>query len=154
MRQPDRSQTPTGADIEKRREVRYPCSDPAELRVAKGDGTVFPAKLLDISRTGLRLELGVSLQVHAEVVITLHKQAVLFGTVRHCREVNGGFSAGIQISDVVYADTLENGHVRRDLLERYLAGKGLVTSEVLSVREHLRHCRSCRAHLTDDRNAL
>ena len=139
--------------VERRREVRYPCDDPAVVQVLS-DGTTFPATLLDISRSGLRVRLGVRLSIDAEIQVTLPKQAVILGRVRHCHQLGGQFIAGVETHHVEYPEGLATGHVDSATLDQYIAGKGLAISEVIRVREHLRHCRRCRAHLANPEDTL
>lgn len=132
---------------ERRREVRYPCCEPAEIQAVPSDGRRFAGTLLDISRSGLRVELGRHFAVDSAIQVSLPKHALIFGSVRHCRRVDDRFVVGIRIIDVYYPGALDGGHIHADQLDRYLAGRGLGIAEVLTVREHLRHCRRCRAHL-------
>jgi len=134
--------------IEKRREARYPCNDPAEARILPGDGSLLPATVVDISRSGLRLEIPVSVVPGSQIEVSLPKQVVIFGEVRHCRRTGDRFSAGVQIKEVLRSSqTIE--HIQEDHLYLYLVGKGLTLPQVMSVKEHLPQCEVCRLRLVD-----
>src|ERR1700756_3417371 len=65
---------------ERRREPRYPCHDPAELR-RLSDGHYFPATILDVSRGGVGVALSAPLIEHSRVEVLLPRQVVIFGEV-------------------------------------------------------------------------
>jgi hypothetical protein len=129
---------------DKRREARYPCNDPASVRVLNGSGGFFPATVLDVSRSGLRLEITVGLEKGMQVEITLPGEVIVFGEVRYCRHAALVYQAGVFIEDVFYARRADSGsHPHDDQLSLYLAKKGLRAMEVLGVRDHLLRCKLC-----------
>lgn len=132
---------------EKRREIRYPTNDPAEVQVLPIDGTRRPATVLDVSRSGLRLELHAPLGRGIQLKITLSDQVVIFGEVRYCRRAGDVFHAGILIQDVANSPQRVGKHIADDELGLYLVGKGLTAPEVIKIREHLILCESCRIRL-------
>jgi PilZ domain len=133
---------------ERRREPRYPCNDPVVVRILPGDGSRVPAKLLDVSRSGLRLEIGVSLLKGAEIEIVLSKQIAIFGKVRHCRRVGDVFHAGVLIQEAFYSSKTSD-HVSDDQLGSYLTGNGLTLTQVIKVRDHLALCSTCRLRMVE-----
>ena len=132
---------------ERRREPRYPCNNPVEIRCLPGDSKRMPGTLLDVSRRGLRVALDTRLGKGSRVEILMPKQVVIFGEVRHCRASGDKFHAGILIEDAFYSPGVASGHVHDDKLARYVAGEGLPLREVVAVGQHLRECRLCSERL-------
>lgn len=136
--------------LDKRREPRYPCNDPVDVRILSESHTAtLPATALDVSRSGLRLGLGTPIAKGSKIEVSVKQQAMVVGEVCYCRRVNGGFHAGVQILDVVYPLLQAVVHLHDDLLSSYLVGKGLTTAEVFHVTNHLAKCRECRIRLTE-----
>jgi len=135
---------------ERRRETRYQVHEPAEVRVIAGAAGLLPATVLDISRSGLRLEVAVQLPKGAAIEIVLPKEVIVFGKVRYCRRAGEAFHAGVLIDDVFYAGHADgDDHLHDDELSLYLARKGLTGAEVLGVRDHLQRCELCAARYRD-----
>ena len=133
--------------IEKRREARYPTNDPAEVEVVKGGAGHFSATVLDVSRSGLRLKINSSINSGAEVKITLQRNITIFGQIRYCRPLDGGFDTGVLIQDMAQNAGPSSPHIEDDLLSLYVIGKGLTVPEVIKLKEHLVNCESCRVRL-------
>ena len=133
--------------IEKRREARYPTHDPAEVEIVKSEASPIPATVLDVSRSGLRLRLTMAIEKSTEIKITLQRNVVIFGQVRHCRRTGDAFEAGILIQDLSKASAASSAHIEDDLLALYVIGKGLTVPEVIKLKEHLVNCESCRIRL-------
>ncbi len=146
---PVESVVETGSE-ERRREARYPCDDPAEVRVLPGDGTRMPATVVDVSRSGMRLELSGPVTKGSQIEIFLPKQVVIFGQVRHCRRAGGVYYAGVLIQEVFYSRLEDGAHVEDDNLRMYLAGHGLTLPQVIEVRDHLSQCDACRKRATEE----
>jgi hypothetical protein len=89
------------AGLERRREVRYPTNDPVQVRIRPGE-QLLPGTILDISKSGLRIELSTPVARDSRVEIILPTQAVVFGTVRYCRRVADAYHAGVVIDNIVY----------------------------------------------------
>jgi len=139
----------TGASgAERRREPRYPCKDPVEVRIISGDGSRVPATLMDVSRSGLRLELGTPVPKGTEIEILLSKQLAVSGRVRHCRRVGAKYQAGILILQAIDSSQ-PSEHVSDELLGSYLNGRGLTLTQVIKVRDHLAVCSTCRLRMVD-----
>lgn len=104
-----RSKAATAAN--RRSEPRFPANAPVEVSitypVAQGHlaGTV-----IDISKSGLRLRMDTSLPKSSRVQVKLG-EVMVFGEVRHCREVEDGvFEAGIRIEDMLTRGGKPNKH--------------------------------------------
>ena len=154
----DSEQVPSGPPAhapsqERRREARYPAQEPAELELLYGPREPIYGTILDVSRSGLRIELPRRIHRGEEVKVKL-QQNVIFGEVRYCRAVSGVFQAGIRIEELVRPASDPKQHLSEDTLSLYAIGKGLSAAEVIEVREHLLRCESCRARLAAKEAAL
>ena len=89
-----------GTGLERRQEVRYQTNDPAQVRLSPGTECVA-GTILDISRSGLRIEIGRPITRASRVEIILAGSAVIFGTVRYCRRIADAYHVGILIEHVV-----------------------------------------------------
>jgi hypothetical protein len=137
---------PAEAPLERRREARYPAQEPAELELLFGPRDPIYGTVLDVSRSGLRIELPRRIHRGEEVKVKL-QQNVIFGEVRYCRAVSGVFHAGIRIEELVRPPADGMQHLTEDSISLYAVGKGLSVSEVIDVREHLLRCDGCRARV-------
>jgi len=147
--QPETPQTSDEAQASERRiEARYPTSDEAELEVLPATGPPVPGTILDVSRSGLRLAIPVTLERGAFVKVKL-QHTVVFGEVRYCRPVAGGSQVGILIQDLVRAEDRKTAHIAEEHLSLYAVGKGLTVTEVIELREHLLLCETCRARVAE-----
>ncbi|HLG97237.1 MAG TPA: PilZ domain-containing protein [Bryobacteraceae bacterium] len=145
-RTPDHPVTTPVAD--RRREVRYPCRDSAEMRSLDDLGPSHPATVLDISKSGIRVESNVNVAKGSHVEILIRKHAVIFGEVRHCRADGMKYQIGILIEQVFYASE-HIDHISDETLRSYLAGAGLTAREVLAVTLHVRGCHTCSTRIDD-----
>ena len=132
---------------DKRGETRYPTEDPAEVEVRHGEILRMPAVVVDVSRSGLRLELPLAVGRGEQVKITLPRQMVILGEVRYCRRAGIVYHAGVLIQDVFQGQTTTGEHLSNDELSFYLIGKGLAVADIIKLREHLIECESCRIRL-------
>jgi hypothetical protein len=131
---------------DKRREARYVCNDPAKVRILSGNRGVFDATVMDISKSGLRLEGGSALLKGEKIEITLPREVIIFGEVRYCRRVAENYHVGVLIEDVFYSRRADIGsHLHDDQLTLYLIRKELAIRDVLGVRDHLLRCKWCSA---------
>ena len=135
--------------LERRREARYPTNKQAKVEVICGGPLRQSARILDVSRSGLRLEVETFIGKGLQAEIILPEHMVIFGEVRYCRRGGSGFHAGILIQNVFQPRRALESHVHDDLLDLYLVGKGLTFAEVITLREHLNACDSCRTRLTE-----
>lgn len=143
---------PSEEGAERRTEIRYPAQDPAELEILSGPPEPLFGTILDVSRSGLRVALSKRVDRGEQVKVKLHDN-VIFGEVRYCRSVSGGFHAGIRIKDLWRAEGC-NQHIEDDPLSLYAVGKGLSIPEVIEIRTHLGRCEACRARLTEKQALL
>jgi hypothetical protein len=139
--------------VERRSEARYPAQDPAEIEVLPGPNDPISTDhifgtILDVSRSGLRVALAKRINRGEQIKVKLHHN-VIFGEVRYCRSVFGGFQAGIRIKDLVRPVGRLQEHITDDPLSLYAVGKGLSVAEVIEVREHLMRCDACRVRLAE-----
>jgi hypothetical protein len=85
---------------EHRKHQRVPTDDPAVIKliypVISGPLT---ARVLDVSKEGLRVRLSVRLQPGTTVQIQMER-VIVFAEVRYCLQVEWSFEAGVQIQDV------------------------------------------------------
>ena len=134
---------------EKRREPRYPCNDAVAVRVMSIGPRHFPATVLDVSRSGLRLELATPIAKGSEIEVAARTQLVVFGEVRYCRRAGEVFHVGVLIRDVVQSHPRAVAHLHDDEEALYLAGKGLAMADVIRVKDHLTRCEQCRTRLRE-----
>ena len=134
---------------EKRRERRYPTNDPAEVRAFPFNADATPANIVDVSRSGMKLELVAPLvrDARIEILMPFTKLTVL-GEVRYCRKIGAVYHAGILIHDIVVPKP-DVKHLHDDDLSLYVAGKGLSAAEVLRVEAHLSCCAACKQRLVE-----
>ena len=133
---------------ERRREPRFPCNDPVTVRVIPGDGSLVPATLMDVSRSGVRIEIGLPLPKNTQIEIHLSKQLVVSGRVRHSRRVGTKYQSGVFILETV-DESKPSEHVSDEQLSSYLSGQTRAPAEVIRVREHLVQCSACRLRIVD-----
>jgi PilZ domain len=140
-------------NAERRAEARYPTQDPAEIELLPGPTEPLYGTILDVSRSGLRIALRKRISRGEQLMVKLHRN-VIFGEVRYCRSVPGGFQAGLKIQDLVRPPGRQDEHVADDPLSLYAVGKGLSVAEVIDVREHLVQCEACRGRLAQQEEIL
>jgi hypothetical protein len=133
--------------VERRRETRYPTQDAAEVEVRHGEILRMPAMVVDVSRSGLRLELPAAVGRGEQVKINLPRQVVILGEVRYCRRSGMIFYAGVLIQDVFQDQAATGGHISTDEISFFLVGKGLAVADIIRLREHLIECEACRIRL-------
>jgi hypothetical protein len=109
----------------------------------------FPATVLDVSRSGLRLEMSTPIAKGSEIEVTARSQIAVFGEVRYCRRAGDSFHVGVLIRDVVQSHARAVAHLDDDDVTLYLAGKGLTMAEVIRVKDHLANCQQCRTRLRE-----
>lgn len=135
---------PQAVQVERRREPRYPANDIVEVQVVGGSTERFPGTILDLSRSGLRLEVGKPLSRGTHLEIVLRNRAIIFGESCYARSKNGLYQVGVSIENVYFAKTDVSQHVDITLLRHYSRGGNLATLQVLEVKNHLRDCETCR----------
>jgi predicted anti-sigma-YlaC factor YlaD len=87
--------------LERRCEVRLPTNDAASVRSLRPEtGPRHEARILDVSKSGMRIELSVQVDPGVEIQVQL-KDAIAFAEVRYCRPVGDKFHAGVKVIEVV-----------------------------------------------------
>lgn len=86
-------------DTGRRSETRTPVDIPAALCIA-GERTVIPVRVVDLSTSGLGLELSIAIPVGASVYIDL-KTGTAIGEIRHCARTSERFRAGVRMREFV-----------------------------------------------------
>jgi hypothetical protein len=135
--------------LERRQEARYPTQDAVEVKILIMDGPLLPATIIDISRSGLRLQMSTSLGKGMRLEIVYPRTIVIFGEVRYCRRQGSIFHAGVLIEDVIYSKTDRGEHIHDDHLSLYVVGKGLTVPEVIHLKNHLIRCEACRIRFVE-----
>jgi PilZ domain len=94
-----------GVETDGRREPRMPADERARLTYLhpRRRGRV-QGRVVDISQSGLGLMLREAITPGTEVMVKMRDRAVC-GEVRHCRPVEGGYRAGLEISEVLVRET-------------------------------------------------
>jgi hypothetical protein len=113
-----------------------------EIRIFPSDGSSRAATLIDISLSGLQIEVDATVPKGARIEILLSKQLIVFGEVRHRRRIGMKYRVGIRILQAFYASQSEE-HVSSELIGSYLTRDGLTPAEMLRLREHLTRCPEC-----------
>jgi hypothetical protein len=133
---------------ERRRERRFPANDPVEVCILEPRCERVGGTILDISWSGLRVEVRtpVAKTVHLEII--LPNRAIIFGETRYCRRQSGAYQIGVSIDEIYFAQALSSRHVDTDLLNRYIVGKGLTVLEVIQSKSHVENCAACRGQFT------
>src|ERR1035437_7301702 len=116
---------------ERRRETRYPTQDAAEVEVRHGEILRMPAMVVDVSRSGLRLELPAAVGRGEQVKICLPRQVVILGEVRYCRRAGMVYHAGVLIQDVFQDQVVPGAHISADEIAFFLIGKGLAVADII-----------------------
>jgi len=100
------SARPTGpaawSGPERRRETRYETCDPVQVYLLDHAGLHIPGVVRDISKSGLRVEIGLPVVAGTRLKIRLRSH-VIFGEVRYCRESGGACQVGVAIDGVYFS---------------------------------------------------
>jgi len=140
---------PETSSHERRRDARYPTSDQADMEVLAVNTRHLSAVVLDVSKSGLRIEIHERIGPGSEVRIRLPRKVVIHGEVRFCRRAGTGFHAGILIAQVFQSAEQAEQHLFDGEMSLYLLGRGLSAAEVLRLRKHLNDCESCRLRVAE-----
>lgn len=140
------SLTPPPRRLERRREPRYPACEIVEVQVIGASGGRFPGTMLDISRSGLKIEVGKPLSQGAYLEILLPTRAIIIGEARYCRSKNRLYHVGVKIEGVYFSQAVSTRHVSKELLADY---KNLAPLVAMEVGNHLAACETCRRAWTE-----
>jgi len=140
---------------ERRRDTRYPTSDPAEVEIFPQVPVREGALILDVSRSGLRVHLKTETPKGTHLRIRLLKtHLVIFGEVRYCRAVADGFHVGVRIEHMFNVREELGKHIDDMDLCMYVLGKGLTVEEVILLKDHLMTCETCQVRAAKKDAAL
>ena len=132
--------------LERRSEPRYPACEIVEVQVIGASGGRFPGTMLDISRSGLKIEVGKPLSQGAYLEILLPSRAIIIGEARYCRSKNKLYHVGVRIEGVYFTQAVSTRHVSKELLAGY---KSLRPLAAMEVGNHLAACETCRSLLAE-----
>jgi hypothetical protein len=132
---------------EKRREPRYPTSDLVEICVLQQGNPRLGGTVLDVSRSGLRVEVAIPVSKGARLEILVPNRVIILGEARYCRRISDLYHVGVAIGEVYYAQSFSETHITDDRLAHYLDRKGPSAPEAIQVKNHLVACKSCRDRL-------
>jgi hypothetical protein len=140
------SKLPTGGERrpERRREHRYPACEIVEVQAIGASGGRFAGMVLDISRSGLKIEVGKPLSQGAHLEIVLPSRAIIIGEARYCRSKNKLYHVGVEIEGVYFSQAVSARHIGKELLARYSHDSVLAPLQAMEVRQHLTACEACR----------
>jgi hypothetical protein len=133
--------------LEKRREQRFPAREIIEVQVIGASGDRFGGMILDISRSGLKIEIGKPLSQGAYLEIVLPSRAIIIGEARYCRSKNKLYHVGVRIEGVYFSQAVSSRHIGKELLACYSRDGGLSPLDAMEIRSHLTACEACRAAL-------
>ena len=132
--------------VERRRDTRYPTSEPAEVEIFPREVVVSAAMILDVSRSGLRLEVKREVPTGACIRVRILKtHLTIFGEVRYCRQVAEAFHVGVLIEEMFSPQEELGKHIDDMDLYLYVMGHGLSVREVIVLKDHLITCEKCQA---------
>jgi PilZ domain/Putative zinc-finger len=129
--------------LERRREHRYPACDIVEVQVIGASGGRFGGTVLDISRSGMKIEVGKPLSQGAHLEIVLPSRAIILGEARYCRTKSKLYHVGVRIEGVYFSQAVSSRHIGRGLLARYQNDE-VSPLEAMEIRNHLSACEACR----------
>jgi len=130
--------------LERRREPRHAACEIIEVQVIGGSGGRFPGTMLDISRSGTKIEIEKPLSEGAYLEIVLPSRAIMIGEARYCRSANRLYYVGVKIEGVYFTQAVSARHVSKELLAGY---KSLPPLTAMEVGNHLAACSRCRNEL-------
>lgn len=107
---------------ESRKEPRYPTNDKVRVFLLPCRKEQ-PAAILNVSKSGVQLELTASLPPQATIEILASDGLAIFGEVRYCRPAGTVYHAGVHIHDTIF--TPRPGHIPEDSLLLYTKAHGL-----------------------------
>jgi hypothetical protein len=138
---------PAERRLEKRREHRYPAHEIIEVQVIGASGDRFGGMVLDISRSGLKIEIGKPLSQGAYLEIVLPNRAIIIGEARYCRSKSKLYHVGVRIESVFFSQAVSSRHIGKEMLACYSRDRGLSPLDAMEIRNHLTACEACRAAL-------
>jgi len=127
-------------------EIRYPTNDEVRVVIMRFQERLA-GKIINVSSSGLRLELPTQLPIQTSVEILTAGGVAIFGEIRHCWPADALFHADVRIDDTIFMPLGE--HIAEDALSLHASGHGLTAHEFLRMKAHLEHCTQCRSALAE-----
>jgi len=144
----DPQPSPSFPLVDRRSETRYTTNDPARIKLLEaGGGHSLDGMVMDVSRSGLRIETAAPIGKGLRLEIILPDRTVIFGESRYCLRVSNCYHVGVAIEVVYYAQSVSGDHIQDDQLRLYAAGKGLTALEAIHAKNHLLTCARCDERL-------
>ena len=134
---------------ERRKEPRYATEDSVEVRVLANGGRPFTAIVVNVSRAGLRLQLGIDIPVGTTAEAVTQGKFAAVGQVRYCVRRAGRCYAGVEVQDTIVPPTEAKWHMNDDQLALYAIGRNLKASEFFRAMKHLEECLDCNLRLAE-----
>jgi hypothetical protein len=140
--------SPSVSLVDRRSETRYTTNDPARIKLLEaGGGPFVDGMVLDVSRSGLKIETTVPIGKGLRLEIILPDRALIFGESRYCLRLSTRYRVGVAIEVVYYAQPVSGDHILDDQLRLYAVGKGLTALEGIFAKNHLLTCARCYERL-------
>ncbi len=99
----------------RRKEFRYPTHELVQINLLPGRSDPFPATVIDVAKSGLRLELVRPLPRCSRIEILFSTSELpISGEVRYCHGFDGVYYARIFIDEVVHSRPLPGEHLHDD----------------------------------------
>jgi PilZ domain len=129
---------------ERRKERRYPTQDPVEVNLLSPDNGTLPATVIDVSRSGMRIECARPIPQLTKIEIVFPATGlVAFGEVRYSRQAMYLFHAGVFVEDVIATGDYAEPHLAADEVARFVQGTELTTYQVFRIERHRLKCCDC-----------
>lgn len=138
----------SSAATERRREIRYLTNDAVEVRQLDGGGGLpMAGTIVDISRSGMRVEIPSPIAKGMWVEVILGDRTIIFAEARHCRRLSKQYQVGMAIEAVCSGRNESVDHIAESRLSLYRAGGGLPAQEAIRIANHLFACSECQTRL-------
>ena len=120
----DQPSRPCGAPSERRGETLYATNDSVEILLLEAHGgPPVKGRVLDVSRSGLRLELPTPIRTGLRLKMVLPDRTIIFGETHYCRHESTLYHVGIAIEVVYYAQPTLAVHIEDTELNLYVHGR-------------------------------
>jgi hypothetical protein len=87
---------------DRRKEERIPADEIVEVRIISGINRIIPARVLNISPSGLRLRFDRPLNIGTHLSVAIWDE-LIFGRVQYCQPADDGFEAGVLVEYAIRA---------------------------------------------------
>ena len=128
---------------DRRREPRFTTREMVSITVVwSGQSERSTGIVEDVSRSGIGLVSVSPLTPGATVFVRL-RQSGIFGTVRHCREIDSeSFRCGVSIEHVVTPQAISD-HLNAEDLEQFIRRDPIEAQRKADICAHILSCRDC-----------